>query len=312
MAIIKCPECGEPVSSTTNKCIHCGYEFSVCPECGTINKGKIAICQNCGYALKNSASQYSFDQSSVGKLNIEDHIDDNLRTMFFAENHVAKTIKKSRNFVMLIGLILGTFLLIYGLFDLINWKPSVSLTDILSQSNGSDIFNEVVSLLDWGMIILVFILLYDWFSMYGLIYWFGRWIKNREIDYASYLRYNANKSLLDKTVIEYNEAARASCLIYSKKMQSSVIIRLIIIAALLTFGTVFTINGIHTNVQLVITDKLKNFMSSNSNTQLNLDYTSFIIGAIIYGIFLIVKYIFNGAYEVKINKWINSVLAKND
>ena len=28
MSLIKCPECGKEISSTVNKCIGCGYEFS--------------------------------------------------------------------------------------------------------------------------------------------------------------------------------------------------------------------------------------------------------------------------------------------
>lgn len=51
MSLIKCPECGEEISSSADRCIHCGAEFSVCPDCGQIYIGKPDACGNCGYAF---------------------------------------------------------------------------------------------------------------------------------------------------------------------------------------------------------------------------------------------------------------------
>lgn len=51
MALIKCPECGEQVSSNAPQCVHCGCHFSVCPECGKAYVGEPETCSKCGFKL---------------------------------------------------------------------------------------------------------------------------------------------------------------------------------------------------------------------------------------------------------------------
>ena len=51
MAIIKCPECGENVSTTAQKCVHCGCEITYCPECNQVFTGNIKVCPSCGYHI---------------------------------------------------------------------------------------------------------------------------------------------------------------------------------------------------------------------------------------------------------------------
>lgn len=53
MALIKCKECGEEISSNAKVCPHCGYknEVSVCPECGKEVNESDANCPACGYPL---------------------------------------------------------------------------------------------------------------------------------------------------------------------------------------------------------------------------------------------------------------------
>lgn len=53
MALIKCKECGEEISSTAKSCPHCGYknDVNVCPECGKRVKDSDEICSHCGFPL---------------------------------------------------------------------------------------------------------------------------------------------------------------------------------------------------------------------------------------------------------------------
>lgn len=53
MALIKCKECGEEISSNAKVCPHCGYknEVSVCPECGKEVNESDTTCPACGYPL---------------------------------------------------------------------------------------------------------------------------------------------------------------------------------------------------------------------------------------------------------------------
>jgi hypothetical protein len=57
MALIKCPACGEPMSDTVEKCIHCGIQVVKCFECGTIVDKEAAACPNCGVALKGAQAE---------------------------------------------------------------------------------------------------------------------------------------------------------------------------------------------------------------------------------------------------------------
>ena len=54
MAVTKCPECGGMVSTTVNKCIHCGTEFKVCPNCQTAVAASAAFCPECGSPIASA------------------------------------------------------------------------------------------------------------------------------------------------------------------------------------------------------------------------------------------------------------------
>ena len=50
--MIKCPDCGNPISSNAKQCIHCGCAFQLCPECEAVLAGEHEICPECGFHLK--------------------------------------------------------------------------------------------------------------------------------------------------------------------------------------------------------------------------------------------------------------------
>lgn len=58
MALIKCKECGEEISSNAKVCPHCGYknEVSVCPECGKEVNESDTNCPACGYPLRKKTA----------------------------------------------------------------------------------------------------------------------------------------------------------------------------------------------------------------------------------------------------------------
>lgn len=60
MALIKCSECGNEISSNAKTCPHCGKknEIEICPECGNKVKEEDINCPKCGYPLrkKNTTS----------------------------------------------------------------------------------------------------------------------------------------------------------------------------------------------------------------------------------------------------------------
>ena len=59
MSLIKCPNCGEEISDTAEKCIHCGIQLKQkqekeikCPECGTVFVSSEMQCPKCGYSVE--------------------------------------------------------------------------------------------------------------------------------------------------------------------------------------------------------------------------------------------------------------------
>ncbi|MCH5155105.1 MAG: zinc ribbon domain-containing protein [Clostridiales bacterium] len=56
MALIDCPNCGNKISDSAVKCVHCGCELSICPDCGNVEAGENTICSKCGCILLNQVA----------------------------------------------------------------------------------------------------------------------------------------------------------------------------------------------------------------------------------------------------------------
>lgn len=61
MALIKCKECGQEMSSTAGVCPHCGYknDFHVCPDCGKEVSATDDFCPECGCPLHKKTAKAS-------------------------------------------------------------------------------------------------------------------------------------------------------------------------------------------------------------------------------------------------------------
>lgn len=59
MALIKCSECNNEISSSAKVCPHCGYknESKTCPECGAVVKENDTVCSECGFPLQKKNAQ---------------------------------------------------------------------------------------------------------------------------------------------------------------------------------------------------------------------------------------------------------------
>jgi len=60
MALIKCPKCGEDVSTLAKECIHCGYslkKLKKCRECGEILDPGTNFCGKCGASITKKVSK---------------------------------------------------------------------------------------------------------------------------------------------------------------------------------------------------------------------------------------------------------------
>ena len=68
MAITKCPECGEKISTTVNQCIHCGCEISICPDCNQAYIGRVPYCTECGYSFNGHTAEYTSKNEATNDL----------------------------------------------------------------------------------------------------------------------------------------------------------------------------------------------------------------------------------------------------
>lgn len=75
MAIIKCPECGENISTEAKHCVHCGCVVSVCKECGAAFVGKVDICPECGYSINVEPNLDNSEKTKYNKKGIK-HINE--------------------------------------------------------------------------------------------------------------------------------------------------------------------------------------------------------------------------------------------
>lgn len=94
MALLKCPECGGNISSTTEKCIHCGYEFKVCPECQTVVDSNARFCSECGAQINAAAPAYEASVNEPVQTYSDEKPDKTERPEFPPLEDLLRNIKK--------------------------------------------------------------------------------------------------------------------------------------------------------------------------------------------------------------------------
>lgn len=112
MSLIKCPECGNEISTNAKSCPKCGCEVTICPDCGAVYAGKTEICKNCGYKFKTAEQNSDKDDNVLIK---------------------AKQFTKAVNALTLAECIINTIgdiFLIAGVFILLNWQRSDPLEQL--------------------------------------------------------------------------------------------------------------------------------------------------------------------------------------
>lgn len=55
MSLVKCNNCGHPISDKAKKCPHCGMstDTTICSECGNVVNGSYLMCPNCGNPIRS-------------------------------------------------------------------------------------------------------------------------------------------------------------------------------------------------------------------------------------------------------------------
>lgn len=127
MALVKCPECGNEVSSTARQCVHCGFSFVVCPDCGEILSDGVTVCPNCGCALEKVAASQSEKQPATQSDGLSKAADvavssewDNRCAEQKRKGKIVKRMNKALDIV-------GTLFIVVASIILFNWADKESL-----------------------------------------------------------------------------------------------------------------------------------------------------------------------------------------
>lgn len=95
MAMIRCPECGNEMSTRAANCMKCGLSMSeifVCPECGEVmlREGKSA-CSKCGYPIDQTTSSSSNVTQGYYSAKEDDASESDAKYIAIAERIIRKT-----------------------------------------------------------------------------------------------------------------------------------------------------------------------------------------------------------------------------
>lgn len=142
MAIIKCPDCGGDVSTSSSQCVHCGCKISVCPDCGNVMLGENNVCSACGYdSLKKKTESEVLSQDtnkveqSVGAITdgnaLHEKWLDESSFYGFLDN-------RGKLFIRVFSIVLSLSLLGFCLFRLFIWRDSDALQMVIDYKDVSD------------------------------------------------------------------------------------------------------------------------------------------------------------------------------
>ncbi len=204
MAIIKCPECQENISSSVTQCIHCGCKITYCPECNSLFPEELETCKNCGYKisiqkasnLTNNNLSYNSNNNVQSELLRDEYVN-----AWRTQNKIADLLIKGKHTIPFILLLLS------GIFVSIPFFEILSLTNMSSDSNLSDYFNAFERLSDLENRVDAYLSLFVTFFFIGVIYnsllriyqvySLSNWLSKLNIDCTSRIK----KYLNDTTTI---------------------------------------------------------------------------------------------------------------
>lgn len=194
MALIKCPECGEQVSTSASQCVHCGCTYTVCPECGKIHVGAFAVCPECGFQIKTQKTPFAPSKRNAENVNnaYGTNVVDIWQKRSATDKIVLRTIKIAHIalyalcifFLVIAAIIVETWDTGSAWNDI--WESNVSLGGLNKAVNG--IYDNSHGLIAGACIVFA---LAPLVKELGLLYSqvvCGMWLKKHEIDVVPYVK----------------------------------------------------------------------------------------------------------------------------
>ena len=152
MALIKCPECGQEVSSTAGRCVHCGCQFSVCPECGTVTVGEMSMCNRCGYRSEGKSTQKADEKSEAFQMSATDQND--IVTAWKNRNQLDNNVLRAMNVFRYVAAIIAAAFLVMGSISFTAWTQYDGEKQLFKMSS-------MINTVRAGFILFAVFMLYD-------------------------------------------------------------------------------------------------------------------------------------------------------
>ncbi len=199
MAIIKCPECQNSISSTAKICVHCGCEFLICPECQTSLLGGTEQCPECGYKIETvKEPEVVSKKESEEKETLSSVV-----TKFENDNIFLK--RSIFSVLSTVCICLGMALLAISYFCFSAWKNKSGMEMLLKYEST---LNSCKALIIIGIIIGALAMLYErvWKNFYPKC--FKNWLYVRKIDITPMLKDELNFDFSTISVKEVGNRAK--------------------------------------------------------------------------------------------------------
>ena len=216
MAIIRCPECEENISSTVQQCVHCGAKIRFCPECESVFAGDIANCPNCGYVFEKVIKTTPFESSRIiENSNSNDLSQDSvssLKKLWHEEKPMTKLLDKVTVWgCNIIELVLG----ICAILILKKWSESGVLVMALGLP---EVLNKIGLILIGLMIIMIIHSGVDRILETWSFYDFSLWLKQKKITFDHILKKSFNEDMHGKTEQEKEKKEKDQVFVFRAKM----------------------------------------------------------------------------------------------
>ncbi|HBF86389.1 MAG TPA: hypothetical protein DDW54_01770 [Clostridiales bacterium] len=306
MALIKCPECGETVSSAARQCVHCGYKYTVCPECGKIHGGAVSVCDVCGYAFADKTER-TIGKVGSEKKSFSEYRDDDLRVLFENETPWIKFFNvKFRSVFTRIMAGVGTLLILLAPLILAFYDPQEAadkaVNAMLTGHKPFNVYNTVFSLALWGMIIdMLADSIYP--ELCALIYTsvFASWLDRNEIEIIPYLQAHASERGSETKSKNFGIISSAGYIQKVPTAKNPLIFK-IVLTVLLSVVEVIAF-------QYAINMNIKAFLSAKTNqTVYSFVFSySIIVGAVAFGVKFIADIIIDNKFINKARDWASKV-----
>jgi hypothetical protein len=297
MSLINCPECGNPVSSSTQQCIHCGCTYTVCPECKKVYIGNLDKCTNCGYEIKKTINKSFFQQSQYAKNAREfssNNVYESWQRRSATDNTVIKLIKLSCIILTILALLLILIaIVVIWTWDETNIDSLLNLSSVITNSNNLIIAACVIG----GLLPICF----NFEQLYSEVM-LGNWLRKNNYDIKPYVKkIYSTLELNDLNNIETDKKITSAGYLSEVPTDRNIIIaKYIVLCAISIFAIVC--------IGIFLTQNLEEWLNVKIYSEkFVFQYKTGIVAAIVIVLYYITNMIFNTCYNKRVNNWVSSL-----